>query len=141
MARHIIPLPHPPETVSGSAGGGGHRLPMRLDPRETIVWDDVAGTVEGDGVSARMLGRQMDAIRAGDGTVDLSDVGRVLVLKDPTHDPRDFWWLLPRAATREDWRESLPPILRDIEPTPAQAHEPPRDGDGRPLTPGIDYLE
>ena len=140
MARHIIPLPHPPETVSGGPGGVGHMLPMRPDPEETIIWDDVAGTVEGDGVEARMLGRQMDAIRAGGGTLDLSDVGRVLVLQDPTHDPRDFWWLLPASVFHVEWREHLPPILRDIEPTPAQGREPPRR-DGRPLTPGADYLE
>ena len=106
---------------------------------EQFVWDDVAGTVEGDGAVGRMLGRQLDAIRADPGPVDYSDVGRVLVLEDPAHDPRDFWWLVTAYVHHSD--PGLPPILRDIEPTPAQAHEPPRDGDGRPLTPGIDYLE
>lgn len=119
MARHTIALPHPPETASGGPGGAGYLLPMRPDPQETIVWDDDAGTVEGDGISARMLGRLLDAIRADAGTLDLSDVGRVLVLEDPAHDPRDFWWLLPARAHHAEWREHLPPILRDIEPTPA----------------------
>ena len=141
MARHVIPLPHPPETASGGPGGAGYLLPTRPEPRETIVWDDVAGTVEGDGVEGRTLGRLLDAIRADDGTLDMSHVGRVLVLKDPAHDPRDFAWLLPASAFRAEWRERLPPILRDVEPTPAAGREPPMGDDGRPLTPGVDYLE
>ena len=141
MARHVIPLPYPPETARDGPGGTGHLLPTRPDIRETIIWDDIAGTVEGDGTSARMLGRQLDAIRAAPVPVDYSDVGRVLVLKDPAHDPRDFWWLLPASVFHAEWRENLPPILRDIEPTPAEGREPPMGDDGRPLTPGVDYLE
>ena len=117
MTRHLIPTP--PRASDGRPG--------------EIVWDDEAGTVEGDGDDAAIEhitgivqrgGGRLDTFqggrslaelaraRGGPITIDpadgpvllrlwtrppliLDDVAGILILRDPFHDPRDFWRLLP----------------------------------------------
>ena len=67
--------------------------------------------------------------------------GRILFLHDPAHDPRDFWYLLPYACWKEPLRPRMPAVLRDVEPTPAEAVPPPRivDGVERDAIPGVEF--
>ena len=120
MARHVIP-----RTIDDDA----------LD----LVWDDEAGTVEGDSWFAASV---RDAL-AEDLPLDLSGDGRILLLHDPAHDPRDFWRLLPYACWEEPLRSRMPAVLRDVEPTPAEAAPPPRmviDGVERDLVEGVEFF-
>ena len=119
MARHVIPLDEP--------------------DAPDLVWDDEAGTVEGDNWYAAGV-RQTLAL---DTPVDASLEGRVLFLRDPAHDPRDFWHLLPYACWKEPLRSRMPAILRDVEPTPAKPAPLPRivvDGVERDAIPGVEFV-
>ena len=82
----------------------------------SIVWDDEAGTVEGDH-------SQIDLIReALDEPIPLvlDDEAAVWTLEDPAHDPADFLTLLSLLV---DWqplrppRLTLPPVFTGVEPT------------------------
>ena len=111
-----------------------HVIPVEMDffNAPTIIWDDEAGTVEagtaeggtaeGGSDYAASLAEQL----AQGAPLDLSGDGHFLILQDPAHDPRDFWHLLPYKCQREPLRSRMPPILRDVEPTPRRAAAPPR---------------
>ena len=127
MARHNITL----------AVSAIHSLPAR---DETIVWDDELGTVEGTHYWVYEIHRLN---QEGGIPLDLTGDGRVLVLQDPLHDPRDFWWMLPPECQREPLRSTMPAILREVEPTPPEAAEPPAgiiDSVRRPLIPGVEFV-
>ena len=120
MARHVIPLSD------------------RDDPY-TLIWDDETGTVEGENPEVYHVRRML----AEPQPLNLCRDGRILFLHDPAHDPRDFWHLLPYACWKEPLRSRMPAILRDVEPTPAEAAPPPRivvDGVERDAIPGVEFV-
>ena len=94
------------------------------EPR-SVIWDDQAGTVEGEHSRVPWMQRVLAAPTPYHG---LSGEGRRLALEDPAHDPRDFLWLLLDAywpAFDEPLRSTvLPPALRDVELRPASPPEP-----------------
>ena len=97
-------------------------LPDRMRGREprSIVWDDEAGTVTGEHSGVPL----MQKILAAPTPVDCSDVGLVLFLLDPAHDPADFWWLLYGAywpVVEEPLRSTLPAVFRNTEPRPGKS--------------------
>ena len=116
-----------------------HVIPLDMESAPEIVWDSEAGTVEGDHWFA--VGLRGDLAQPM--PLDLSGDGRILYLRDPAHDPRDFWHLLPRHCWKEPLRSRMPAILRNVEPTPPEPVEAPReviDGVERELVPGVDFL-
>ncbi len=120
MARHVIP-----DSVDEDA----------LE----LVWDDEAGTVEGDNSFAEGIRWEL----AQPLPLNLSRDGRILFLRDPAHDPRDLWHLLPYACWKEPLRSRMPAILRDVEPTPAKPAPLPRivvDGVERDAIPGMEFV-
>ncbi len=92
------------------------RMPDRLYGRDlrTIVWDDTAGTVEGDHSSVPGIA----ATLASPPPVDKSREGLVIFLDDPAHDPRDFLFMLAdsyAAILDEPLRSTLPPVFDGIQ--------------------------
>ena len=67
-------------------------LPDRLRGRElrSIVWDDLAGTVEGDHHDIGYIRRMFDEPKP----VTVGDPGRIWGLSDPAHNPTEFLVLL-----------------------------------------------
>ena len=119
MARHVIPIEqwHAPD----------------------LVWDDEAGTVEGD----HWFAAGVRELLAEGAPLDESRDGHILILEDPVHDPRDFWHLLPYKCQIEPLRSRMPAILRDAEPTPRRPAVPARiivDGVERDEIEGKDFL-
>ena len=118
-----------------------HVIPIEMDTMgaPTLVWDDEAGTVEADSDYAADVAE----ILAQGAPLDLSGDGHFLLLEDPAHDPRDFWHLLPYWCQVEPLRSRMPPILRDVEPTPRRAAPIPRiivDGVERDSIPGQEFV-
>ena len=113
-----------------------HVIPLDTDSALEMIWDDEAGTVEGETGSAAgvisMLARGATLDMSDDGriripaTLDLSRDGRILILEDPAHDPRDFWHLVPYWCSKEPLRSRMPAILRDAAPTEGRRAPPPR---------------
>lgn len=117
-----------------------HVIPLDMESAEELVWDDEAGTVEGgDGYTTWML---KELARRG-APLDMSRDGRILVLQDPLHDPRDFWYMLPYECWKEPLRSRMPAILRDVEPTEPRPAPPPRiivDGVERDAIEGAEFV-
>ena len=116
-----------------------HVIPLDMDDASEIVWDDEAGTVEGDNWYAAGLREQL----ALEMPLNLCGDGRILYLRDPAHDPADFWYLLPYWCWKEPLRSRMPEILRNVEPTEPKAAPPPRmivDGVERELIPGVEFV-
>ena len=116
-----------------------HTIPIEQWYAPEIVWDDEAGTVEGD----HWFAAGVRELLAQGAPLDLSRNGHILVLQDPAHDPRDFWHLLPYKCQVEPLRSRMPPILRDVEPTPLRAAPLPRyivDGVERDAIPGQEFV-
>lgn len=111
-----------------------------LDLR-AVVWDDDAGTVEGDHWSVPWLQEML----AGPRPLLLpNEEHDPWTLRDPGRDPSEFLILLGRAywpilhADRDLHR--LPPILRDAPPLPTPPRRRVFGLDGRELTPGVDFV-
>ena len=111
-----------------------------LDLR-AVVWDDVAGTVEGDHWSVLWLQEML----AGPRPLLLpNEEHDPWTLRDPGRDPSEFLILLGRAywpilhADRDLHR--LPPILRDAQLPPMPPRRRVFGPDGRELTPGVDFV-
>ena len=91
------------------------------DEVRSIVWDDEAGTVEGDH-------SQLDRIRK---VFDqptpyvLGDVAGSWTLEDAAHNPADFllvlFLLVNQRANTPEVRATLPPVFDGVEPTPFTA--------------------
>ncbi len=117
-----------------------HVIPIDLGDTPEIIWDDEAGTVEGDGEFAERLRAQL----AQELPLRVSDYVQSIVLHDPAHNPDDFLRLLPAWC----WpgglgADRMPAILRGATPTEGTPHPPPRgifDGVERDLIPGKEYL-
>ena len=113
-----------------------HVIPLDTDSALEMIWDDEAGTVEGDTGSAAgvisMLARGATLDMSDDGriripaTLNLSRDGRIIFLENPAHDPRDFWHLVPYWCEKEPLRSRMPAILRDATPTAPRRAPPPR---------------
>ena len=91
-----------------------HVILLDMETTPDLIWDDEAGTVEGDHWYA--AGVREDLARGA--PLNLSRDGHILILEDPAHDPRDFWHLLPYWCQVEPLRSRMPALLRDVEPTP-----------------------
>ena len=103
-------------------------LPDLVRGRElcTIVWDDEAGTVDGDHSAIE------ESIRPTferPKPVTVGDEGGTWDLHDPAHDPVEFLILLGQAVwwrvLEEPLRSTLPAVFDDIEIPPAKPSETP----------------
>lgn len=98
---------------------------MRGRALRSIVWNDQAGTVEGDHYRVATI---RDIIRqSAEGPVTVGDPGGTWDLRDPGHDPAEFLVLLgicfrgpPLPSTI---LASLPPIFDGVELPPADPGE------------------
>ena len=117
-----------------------HVIPLDMDSALELVWDDEAGTVEGENWYAAGVREEL----ARGVPLDLSRDGRILILEDPAHDPRDFWHMLPYWCWKEPLRSQMPAILRDVAPTEGQPAPPPRiiDANGveRDAIEGVEFV-
>ena len=98
MAVHTIMLP---ESLRGAE-------------LRSIVWDDSAGTVEGDHRDVPYIRRKL----AAEKPVTVGDSHWTWDLRDPAHDPVDFLVLLyvmNPFVLDEPLRSALPPVFRGIE--------------------------
>ena len=105
MAKHTIMLPD---------GMVGREL-------RSIVWDDEAGTVEGDHPRIDRIRRKL----AEPTPFEFGTESHYWRLEDPAHDPADFLLVLSRFV---DWnvgyeplRSTLPPVFDGVEATPGVA--------------------
>ena len=87
---------------------------MRGREVRTIVWDDEAGTVDGDHWDVQWLQSMLDR----PAPVRLTDVAIHVTLRDPAHSTPDFLALLfgPTRGPVPD--PELPDSLAGVEPTP-----------------------
>ena len=88
---------------------------MRGREPRSVVWDDEAGTVEGEHSGVPWMQR----VFAMPTPVDFSIEGLEVFLADPAHDPADFWHLLIISfwpIADEPLRSTLPAVLRDSKP-------------------------
>ena len=116
-----------------------HVIPLDMDDAPEIVWDDEAGTVEGNNWFAVDLREQI----AQEMPLNLSDSGRILYLKDPAHDPATSGTCFPIGAGRS---RCAPGCRRSSGtwslPSP-RPHRPPRmivEGVERELIPGVEFV-
>ena len=92
-----------------------------LDLR-SIVWDDEAGTVEGDHDDVPWL----RSVLAGDKPVTVGDPGGTWDLRDPAHDPAEMLVLLYQVywpALDKPLRATLPTVFDGVELPPAEKGE------------------
>ena len=85
----------------------------RRQPRR-IVWDDEAGTVEGNHFAVHYLRRVIGAPKP----VTVGGPGRLWDLRDPGHDPAEFLVLLGISYNpigEEPLRSTLPPVFDGVE--------------------------
>ena len=83
------------------------------EPRR-IVWDDEAGTVEGEHDEVPYIQRVIAAPKP----VEVGGPGEIWHLRDPGHDPAEFLVLLSLAywpILREPLRSTLPPVFDGVE--------------------------
>lgn len=98
---------------------------MRGRETRSIVWDDEAGTVEGD--HYRVATMRDVILRSADGPVTVGTPGSTWDLRDPAHDPAEFlamiWTCIPGHLLTENVLASLPPIFHGVELPPADPGE------------------
>ena len=95
------------------------RIPDVSQGRElrSIVWDDEAGTVEGDHVEVDSFRR----VFAADKPVTVRQMGLAWNLDDPAHDPAQFLavlWSVYAAALYEPLRSMLPTVFDGVDLPP-----------------------
>ena len=97
---------------------------MRGRALRSIVWDDQAGTVEGEHYDVDWI---RDVIQqSAEGPVTVGDPGGTWDLRDPGHDPAEFLVLLEMSVSgglTEAILASLPPIFDGVELPPADPGE------------------
>jgi len=91
------------------------RIPDLLRGRElrSILWDDVAGTVEGEHSDVPDLRRFFEAPKP----VTVGDPGGTWDLRDPAHDPVEFLTLLGvifQPVLDEPLRSTLPAVFDGV---------------------------
>ena len=94
---------------------------MRGREPALILWDDVAGTVDGAHSAVPALQRHL----ASSPPVRLGDIIGELVLRDPRHRPEDFLALLWRVVTAHWSLDDLPSSLIGVRPTGIRGEELP----------------
>ena len=90
----------------------------------TIIWDDEAGTVEGDHPSVPTL---KWICEENGGSTFVGHPWGIIDLPDIRHDPQQFLSALIDPDIEVDPRAVLPDILKGIEPL-VPAYEPPPPG-------------
>lgn len=110
------------------------RIPdwLRGDELRSIVWDDEAGTVEGDHSKVAEFRR----VFAADKPVTIGDPGGTWDLDDPAHDPVQFLTLLGNVhwpALDEPLRSTLPAVFDGVEVLTPNPGEILHDADGSVL--------
>ena len=83
----------------------------------SIVWDDVAGTVEGDHIEVDSFQR----VFAADKPVTVGDTGLAWELDDPAHDPSQFLavlWSVYAAVLYEPLCSTLPSVFDGVDLPP-----------------------
>ena len=97
-----------------------------------IVWDDEAGTVEGEHFAVHNLKRVLAAPKPV--TVG---TGHIWHLHDPGHDPAEFYQLLCLAywpIEKEPLRSTLPPVFDGVDPPEGEPGEELYDEHGNLMT-------
>ena len=85
----------------------------------TIIWDDKAGSVEGDHYKVHSLKAKLERIAKDGGPYETGDETRHFILPDILHNPADFLTLLGFAVGHlEPPNCILPESLQGIERTP-----------------------
>ena len=102
------------------------RIPdyMRGGELRSILWDDQAGTVEGDHYKVPSFRRVFAAPKP----VTLGDSGGTWDLTDPARDPAEFLvvlWVVHWPALREPLRSTLPAIFDGVDLPPVDSGEIP----------------
>lgn len=109
-------------------------IPDRMRGRElrSIVWDDQAGTVDGDHSVVDSFRRVFDA----DKPVTVGDPGCAWDLTDPAHDPAQFLavlWSVYWPALDQPLRSTLPPVFDGVDLPPGGTGEILYDAEGSVL--------
>ena len=107
--KHVIKYPNGPKWDEGAE-------------LRTIIWDDEAGTLEGD----HRVVEAWKLVFEGDGQAVLSMPYGALLLEDVRHNPQDFISLLADCEEL-DPRAIFPESLKGIEPL-YPPYEPPPPG-------------
>ena len=106
---------------------------LRDETRRAVVWDDEAGTVEGDHSEVPWMQRVLaDPQRP----VEVGNIGYYWHLHDPGRRPDEFLVLLYIAhwpILREPLRSTLPPVFDGVRPAPSEKAEVLTDARGNPL--------
>ena len=114
-----------------------HRIMLpdwaRDDATRAVVWDDEAGTVEGDHIEVPWMQRVLaDPKRP----VEVGTTGYYWDLHDPGRRPDEFLVLLYIAhwpILREPLRSTLPPVFDGVRMAPSEKAEVLTDARGNPL--------
>ena len=96
MAVHEIMIPDP--------------WPWHRGELRSVVWDDVAGTVDGDHRNVPWIQETLALPKP----VDAGSPGVLWTLDDPGHDPAEMLVLLVLSAERPPEQLSLPPIFDGV---------------------------
>lgn len=118
MARHEIGIPDR----------------MRGQELRTVVWDDEAGTVEGDHSRVEWIAAKLAAPKP----VTVGDTGRSWELSDPGRDPSEFLALVRLIywpALEPPLRDTLPPVFDGVEIPRGEPNENPFGLDADTLEP------
>ena len=106
---------------------------LRDATRRAVVWDDEAGTVEGDHRAVPLMQRVLDDPER---PVEFGTAGFVWDLHDPGHRPDEFLVLLYVAhwpILEEPLRSTLPPVFDGVSTPPGEKAEVLTDEHGNPL--------
>ncbi len=87
---------------------------MRGRELRTIIWDDVAGAVDGDHSRISYIRKVIEETKKGPVNVSCIPVG--VLVTDPAHYPKDFLTVLGRYGFKISPRAVLPEPLRGITP-------------------------
>ena len=107
---------------------------LRDDATRSVVWDDEAGTVEGDHVEVPWMQRVLAA--ATERPVQVGPGGLFWFLRDPGRRADEFLVLLYIAhqpILEEPLRSTLPPVFDGVRPPPPEKAELLTDEHGNPL--------
>lgn len=107
---------------------------MRGEELRTIVWDDEAGTVEGNHWDVQWIAETLAAPKP----VTVGDTGRSWELSNPGRDPSEFLALIQLVywpALAPPLRETLPAVFDGVRTPPGEPNENPFGHDADTLEP------